>query len=76
MLKIEVQQIPSEYGVDVLSDYLRINFTKEYVMDVVHCTEVEAKKILKWAAKTYDDEIGINNKVIRNISRGVQGGLL
>ena len=75
-MTIDVKYVPSIHQIDVLSDILRINFTKEYVMDVAHCTEREAKRILVWAAKLYNDEEGINNKVIRNLAKGVQSGLL
>jgi len=39
-------------------------------------TKVEAKRVLYWAGKMYDNSKGINEAVLLNLSRGVKSGLL
>jgi phage-related protein len=60
----------------VLSNYLRINYTKEYIKSLTNLTTIQSKRVLYWLGKMYDEHEGINTKTIRKIAEGVQSGLL
>lgn len=60
----------------VTSNYLRINFTKEYIQSLTGLDELQSKRVLYWLKEMYDEWAGINIKTIRRIAEGVQSGLL
>jgi len=73
---IEVKYISSEYSIVVLSDYLRINYTKEYIKSLTDLPELQCKRVLYWLGHMYDEHEGINTRTIRKIAEGVKSGLL
>lgn len=73
---IKVTYIPSSFDIVVLSDFLRINYTKKYVKSLTGLTEKQSKRVLHWLGKMFDEDEGINTKVIRKIGEGVRSELL
>jgi len=75
--RIQVQYIDTFEPVRVLSDYLRINYTYQYIQQLDgDLTIKQAKETLMALKNTYDHVKGINEAIILNVIRGVKAGLL
>jgi hypothetical protein len=58
-------------------DYLKVNFTAEYAMQVAGLTKEEAQLCIKWIQEYQAQElVETANKMIRHYAKGVQSGLL
>ena len=77
MPKLEVQHLGREHVIRVLPEYLRINYTFQYVMQLdKELTPLQAKRVLDVAKDTFDHTKGINEAHLINLARGVKADLL
>jgi len=76
-VKLRVQYISETYDIPVLSDYLNIKFTYQYVMQLDNELSIlQAKRVLYWTGKLYNNAKGINEASLLNLARGVKSNLL
>jgi len=77
MPRVDIQHQGRQHDIRVLPEYLRINYTYQYVMQLdSELSEQQAKQVLDALKNTYDHVKGINEAIILNLARGVKGGIL